>query len=132
MLIRRVRRVIGVRARAVHEALQPASYLILAHLDDERPGAGPRRSWSAFGIDKGAISRQVQHLSTSAWSSASRTPTTAGRAADGHRRGAPAGWRTSRTTGASGSTSSSATGPSGSSTTSWARWPLQRRRSTTS
>ena len=61
VLIRRVRRVIGERARAVHEDLQPASYLLLAHLAE----VGPSRSSAiveAFGIDKGAISRQVQHL----------------------------------------------------------------------
>lgn len=61
VLIRRVRRVIGERARAVHEGLQPAAYLLLAHLVD----SGPCRSSvivEAFGIDKGAISRQVQHL----------------------------------------------------------------------
>jgi len=61
VLIRRVRRVIVVRARAVHENLQPSSYLLLAHLAD----CGPARSSAiveAFEIDKGAISRQVQHL----------------------------------------------------------------------
>ncbi|MEO5851002.1 MAG: MarR family winged helix-turn-helix transcriptional regulator [Nocardioides sp.] len=61
VLIRRVRRVIGERARAVHDGLQPSSYLILAHLAD----CGPARSSSivdTFEIDKGAISRQVQHL----------------------------------------------------------------------
>jgi len=61
VLIRRVRRVIGVRARAVHPDLQPASYLMLGHL----AGHGPMRASAmaeAFGIDKGAISRQVQHL----------------------------------------------------------------------
>ncbi|MGI8645584.1 MAG: MarR family winged helix-turn-helix transcriptional regulator [Nocardioides sp.] len=61
VLIRRVRRVIGERARAVHEGLQPASYLLLAHLAE----IGPARSSvvvDAFEIDKGAVSRQVQHL----------------------------------------------------------------------
>lgn len=61
VLIRRVRRVIGERARAVHEELQPASYLMLSWLVDE----GPVRASSMvehFGIDKGAISRQLQHL----------------------------------------------------------------------
>jgi DNA-binding MarR family transcriptional regulator len=60
-LIRRVRRVIRERARAVHEALQPASYLLLAHLAE----LGPTRSSvivDTFDVDKGAISRQVQHL----------------------------------------------------------------------
>lgn len=61
VLIRRVRRVIGERARAVHPDLQPASYLILTFLVSE----GPQRSSvvsERFGVDKGAISRQVQHL----------------------------------------------------------------------
>lgn len=61
VMIRRVKRVIGLRARAVHEDLQPASYLMLAWLAEE----GPVRASSmaeTFHIDKGAISRQVQHL----------------------------------------------------------------------
>ena len=61
VLIRRVKRVIGERARSVHESLQPSSYLLLTHLAEQ----GPSRSSvfvDAFAIDKGAISRQVQHL----------------------------------------------------------------------
>lgn len=61
VLVRRVRRVIGERARAVHPDLQPSSYLLLAHLAE----AGPQRASAvteALGIDKGAVSRQVQHL----------------------------------------------------------------------
>jgi DNA-binding MarR family transcriptional regulator len=61
VLIRRVKRVIGERARAVHPDLQPASYLMLMYLAAE----GPQRSSvmsETFGVDKGAISRQVQHL----------------------------------------------------------------------
>src|SRR3954464_7168027 len=61
VLIRRIKRVIGERARAVHEDLQPASYLMLAWLADE----GPVRASSMaenFHIDKGAISRQLSHL----------------------------------------------------------------------
>ena len=61
VLIRRVRRVIGERARAVHPDLQPASYLMLTFLVAE----GPQRSSvvsERFNVDKGAISRQVQHL----------------------------------------------------------------------
>jgi DNA-binding MarR family transcriptional regulator len=61
VLIRRVRRVIGERAAIVHEDLQPASYLVLNFLVI----AGPQRSSALsekFGVDKGAISRQVQHL----------------------------------------------------------------------
>jgi DNA-binding MarR family transcriptional regulator len=61
VLVRRIRRVIGERARAVHEDLQPASYLLLSYL----VASGSQRSSvlsEHFGIDKGAISRQVQHL----------------------------------------------------------------------
>lgn len=61
MLVRRVRRVIGVRARAVRPDLQPASYLVLTHLDER----GPTRSSAVveeLGSDKGAVSRQMQHL----------------------------------------------------------------------
>ena len=61
VLIRRVKRVIGERARAVHPDLQPASYLMLTFLATE----GPQRSSvvsERFNVDKGAISRQVQHL----------------------------------------------------------------------
>lgn len=61
VLIRRIKRVIGERARAVHEDLQPASYLMLSWLVDE----GPVRASSMvehFAIDKGAVSRQLQHL----------------------------------------------------------------------
>jgi DNA-binding MarR family transcriptional regulator len=61
VLIRRVKRVIGERARAVHEELQPAASLMLSWLADE----GPVRASlmvETFGIDKGAVSRQLQHL----------------------------------------------------------------------
>ena len=37
VLIRRIRRVIGERARLVHPDLQPASYLMLSWLVDEGP-----------------------------------------------------------------------------------------------
>jgi DNA-binding MarR family transcriptional regulator len=61
VLIRRIRRVIGERARAVHEELLPASYLMLSYVNEH----GPLRAsamCAVFDIDKGAISRQVQHL----------------------------------------------------------------------
>lgn len=61
VMIRRVRRVIGERARTVHPDLQPASYLILSHVAQ----SGPVRASTLvelFDIDKGAISRQVGHL----------------------------------------------------------------------
>jgi len=56
-----VKRVIGERSRSVHPDLQPASYLMLNYLATE----GAQRSSvlsDRFGVDKGAISRQVQHL----------------------------------------------------------------------
>lgn len=61
VMIRRIRRVIGERARAVHPDLQPSSYLMLTWLKEH----GAQRASAmadAFGIDKGAISRQIQHL----------------------------------------------------------------------
>jgi DNA-binding MarR family transcriptional regulator len=61
VLVRRIRRVIHERSRLLHPDLQPASYLLLSYLDQK----GPIRSSAVaerFGIDKGAISRQVQHL----------------------------------------------------------------------
>jgi len=61
VLVRRVRRVIGERARAVHPELQPATYLMLSYVGEH----GPLRAsemCAVFDIDKGAISRQVQHL----------------------------------------------------------------------
>jgi DNA-binding MarR family transcriptional regulator len=61
VLIRRVRRVIGERARTVHPDLQPASYLILSTVAQDGPLRGSELS-ELFTIDKGAISRQVKHL----------------------------------------------------------------------
>lgn len=61
VMVRRIRRIIGERARAVHPDLQPSSYLMLTWLAQH----GAQRASAmadAFGIDKGAISRQIQHL----------------------------------------------------------------------
>jgi DNA-binding MarR family transcriptional regulator len=61
VVLRRVKRVLAERARAVHEELPPSSYLMLAYLEE----SGPCRSSAMaelFAMDKGAISRQVQHL----------------------------------------------------------------------
>ncbi|MGA8848095.1 MAG: MarR family winged helix-turn-helix transcriptional regulator [Nocardioides sp.] len=61
VMLRRVRRVIGVRAQMVHPDLQPASYLILSSVAD----SGPVRASELvelFDSDKGAVSRQVGHL----------------------------------------------------------------------
>jgi DNA-binding MarR family transcriptional regulator len=61
VMVRRIRRVIREQARAVHPELQSSSYLMLSWLDQQ----GPQRASAmveAFCIDKGAISRQIQHL----------------------------------------------------------------------
>ena len=61
VMIRRIRRIIGERARSVHPDLQSSSYLMLTWLHQH----GAQRASAmadSFGIDKGAISRQVQHL----------------------------------------------------------------------
>jgi len=61
VLVRRVRRIIGVRARAVHPELQGVSYLMLGYLVQH----GPLRAsalCSVFDMDKGAVSRHIQHL----------------------------------------------------------------------
>jgi DNA-binding MarR family transcriptional regulator len=60
-LIRRVKRVMGERAREVHPDLHPMTYFILNHLAT----AGPMRAADlsdVFGMDKGGVSRQVQAL----------------------------------------------------------------------
>jgi DNA-binding MarR family transcriptional regulator len=61
VLIRRVRRAIGERARSVHPDLQPVSYLILGYLLHEGPVRASALS-TAFDMDKGSVSRQAQHL----------------------------------------------------------------------
>lgn len=61
VMVRRIRRVLRERAHAVHPELPTSSYLMLSWLLQH----GPQRASAmadAFGIDKGAISRQVQHL----------------------------------------------------------------------
>ena len=60
-LIRRVKRVMGERAREVHPDLHPMTYVILAHLADHGPMRGADLS-GAFEMDKGGVSRQVQAL----------------------------------------------------------------------
>ncbi|MBZ5737795.1 MarR family winged helix-turn-helix transcriptional regulator [Nocardioides mangrovi] len=61
VMIRRVRRVIAERARAVHPELQGSTYLMLSWLQVHGPVRASAMA-EAFTIDKGAISRQVQHL----------------------------------------------------------------------
>lgn len=61
VLIRRVKRVIAERSAIVHPELAAASYLLLTFLAEQ----GPVRASvlvERFHVDKGAISRQVQHL----------------------------------------------------------------------
>lgn len=61
VLGRRFRALISERAAEVHPQLQPASYYILAFLIESGPTRGSALA-EQFDIDKGAISRQVQHL----------------------------------------------------------------------
>ena len=60
-LIRRVKRVMGERAREVHPELHPMTYFILTHLAQHGPLRAADLS-DAFGMDKGGVSRQVQTL----------------------------------------------------------------------
>lgn len=60
-LLRRIKRVLGERAHLVHPELNGASYLLFAHVVER----GPLRASDlaeAFSLDKGAVSRSVQHL----------------------------------------------------------------------
>lgn len=61
VLVRRVRRVVHERARAVHPDLQPVSYLMLGYLLHDGPVRASALS-VAFDMDKGSVSRQVQTL----------------------------------------------------------------------
>jgi DNA-binding MarR family transcriptional regulator len=61
VMVRRIRRLLGERARSVHPDLQTPSYLLLSWLDQHGPARASAVAES-FGIDKGAISRQVQNL----------------------------------------------------------------------
>ena len=58
---RRFKALMSERAAEVHPQLQPASYYLLAFLIESGPTRGSTLACQ-FGIDKGAISRQVQHL----------------------------------------------------------------------
>ena len=61
VMVRRIRRVIALRAHAVHPDLSPASYLMLTYVAEH----GPLRASviaDQFDIDKGAVSRQVTSL----------------------------------------------------------------------
>jgi len=61
VLVRRLKRAINERAHAVNRDLQGASYLLLGWLAEH----GPVRASAiveVFGMDKGSLSRQLQHL----------------------------------------------------------------------
>lgn len=61
VVVRRVKRAVAERARLVHPDLHPFGYMTLAHLVEH----GPMRATclaEQIGVDKGALSRQVQHL----------------------------------------------------------------------
>ena len=61
VLIRRVKRTLVERSSAIHPELSPASYLLLGQIIT----AGPLRGADLVGtfeIDKGVVSRGVQHL----------------------------------------------------------------------
>lgn len=58
---RRIKQVIAERAVAIHPQLQPASYYLLVHVVENGPTRGSELACQ-FGIDKGAISRQLHHL----------------------------------------------------------------------
>ena len=111
VLIRRIRRVIHERARAVHPDLQPASYLCSSWLADEGP------------VRASAIAEQLRHRQgrdqppgpaprrPRAGRAHARTPPTAGPRWSPPATTPYAGSRMSPRTAASSSTSSSATGP---------------------
>lgn len=61
VLLRRIKRVLAERARVIHDDLGPTSYLLLARIVE----AGELRGADlvdTFGVDKGGVSRGVQHL----------------------------------------------------------------------
>ncbi|WGL51980.1 MarR family transcriptional regulator [Nocardioides sp. BP30] len=61
VLGRRFKTMIAERAAEVHPQLQPSSYHILVFLIENGPTRGSALACQ-FDIDKGAISRQIQHL----------------------------------------------------------------------
>lgn len=61
VLIRRVKRLLGDRARSVHPELAPLSFMVLQYVRD----SGPVRAGElaeVFGVDKAGVSRLVQQL----------------------------------------------------------------------
>ena len=60
-LLRRARRATGDRARLIDPALGPLGYQVLSHVR-EQDGCSQAHVAEALGMDKGAVSRQVQQL----------------------------------------------------------------------
>jgi DNA-binding MarR family transcriptional regulator len=60
-ILHRAKRAVGLRAHAVHPELQGASYLLLGWLAQHAP-VRASTIVDALGSDKGALSRQLQHL----------------------------------------------------------------------
>lgn len=61
VMIRGIKRVIASHATVVHPALMPASFVVLGWLAENGPARGSAVA-EQFNIDKGAVSRQLQHL----------------------------------------------------------------------
>ena len=79
VLIRRVRRVIGERARLVHPDLQPASYLLLSLPGRDGARCGRRRSRTASASTRARSAGRSSTSSSSGCSSGRPTRPTAGR-----------------------------------------------------
>ncbi|MFT4083153.1 MAG: MarR family transcriptional regulator [Nocardioides sp.] len=61
VLLRRIKRVAVQRSKAVHPDLQPGGYMMLIWIADHGPVRASALA-EEFDIDKGAVSRTVQHL----------------------------------------------------------------------
>ena len=61
VLLRRARRATSDRARLIDPALGPLGYQVLVHVR-EQDGCSQTHIAEALGMDKGAVSRQVQQL----------------------------------------------------------------------
>lgn len=61
VLLRRIKRVLVERAHAIHADLGPTSYLLLSRIIAAGELRGSDLAGS-FGVDKGGVSRGVQHL----------------------------------------------------------------------
>lgn len=60
-LMRRARRAVADRARLVHPDLQPVGYLVLVQVEEDGPVRGTTVC-ETLQLDKGAVSRALQHL----------------------------------------------------------------------